>query len=66
MPDDNLEPCIVVISQPEIDQMSNVGYLRTLLSGLEDMRPETIVIIGGFISEANSDKNEGSNPAIYE
>ena len=46
--------------------MSNAGYMRTLLSGLEDMRPETIVLIGGFISEANSDKNEGSNPAIYE
>jgi hypothetical protein len=30
--------------------MGNIGYLKTLLVGLEDMRPETIVMIGGFVS----------------
>ena len=51
----NLEPCIVCISQPEIDQMNNVGYMKTLLMGLEDMRPEIIVIIGSFVSQENTE-----------
>jgi hypothetical protein len=50
-----LEPCIVCISQPEIDQMNNVGYMKTLLMGLEDMRPEIIVIMGSFVSQENTE-----------
>jgi hypothetical protein len=45
--------------------MSNVGYLKTLLMGLEEMRPEVIVFIGSFVSQENTESESVENFKMY-
>jgi len=50
------EPCLVVLSQLELDTPGTQRSLRTLLEGLEQMKPDIIILIGDFISEKNAEK----------
>ena len=52
---DNLDPCIVVVSQVELDQAKHLSAIKTMLIGLESMRPEVIVLAGNFISAENNE-----------
>lgn len=52
-PPDN---CIVVISQIELDLATTQKALPQLLTGLEEMRPHIIVVMGDFVSQRIADK----------
>jgi hypothetical protein len=47
----------VVISQVNIDQVRHLADLKTLFEGLDNMRPEVIVLMGSFISQENTETN---------
>jgi UDP-N-acetylglucosamine 2-epimerase len=46
----------VVLSQVELDQATTQRAMNTLLEGLEQMRPDIVVIMGDFVSQRISDK----------
>jgi hypothetical protein len=49
----SLDPGLVVINQPDLDIGKSVQALKTMLIGLDGMRPEVIVMIGNFVSPTN-------------
>ena len=52
-PPDN---CIIVLSQVELDLATTQRALQQLMEGLEQMRPDIIVVMGDFVSQHISDK----------
>lgn len=52
---ESLDQKIVVINQPDLDQAKHMQAMKTMLIGLDGMRPEVIVMIGNFISSQNSE-----------
>ena len=52
-----LEPCIVVISQAQIDKVKNKKALLEMFTGLELMMPEMVVMIGDFTSQETQDSD---------
>ena len=53
--DDSLSKCIVIVNQLQIDESKHHQALRKMFIGLEDFRPEVIVLIGDYISQENNE-----------
>lgn len=51
----NLEQCVVIISQIEIDKAKHSNALEQMFRGLDDMCPEIIVLMGNFLTRENSE-----------
>jgi hypothetical protein len=52
-----LEQCVVVINQAQIDKTKNHNYFEKLFEGLESMQPEVVVMIGDFNSQEGQEVN---------
>ena len=53
-PESDLEQCVVVLSQLQIDQAKQLGAMKGLLDGLEQIRPEVIVLMGDYMSQEST------------
>ena len=53
-PEHDLEQCVIVVSQLQIDQAKQLGGMKGLLDGLNQMRPEVIVLMGDYMSQEST------------
>ena len=53
-----MEPCVVLINQAQIDKAKQFKTFEEIFTGLEQMCPEIVVLIGDFISPENNEVDQ--------
>ena len=53
-----MEPCVVIINQAQIDKAKHFKTFEEIFTGLEQLCPEIIVLIGDFTSPENNEVDQ--------
>jgi len=59
------EPSIVIISNLELDQHTTQKSMAGLFAGLEEMKPDIVVLVGDFISQQNIEREPFEKHKYY-